>query len=96
MFVEAFEVDSIHFKYNCPICSKVHQHGSCNELHNRIEFRGSHCLKNKENIEIHITDNTKRSGNTIINTIKKKYLHRLNGNSDTRREEDNLQEGLTP
>lgn len=39
----------------------LHLHGSGGELHNRIEHRVNHCSYNKQNVIIHITDNTKRN-----------------------------------
>ena len=38
-----------------------HKHGSSGELHNRKEYRGSHCPFNNKDVCIHITDNTLRN-----------------------------------
>jgi len=49
----------------------IHTHGSCGELHNRIETRSSHCTFNNEQVNIHITDETKRPfGNNVVNFFK--------------------------
>jgi len=71
--VEASHVNTVQISYRCPFCwssykqngepsanakSTVHHHGSCGEVHNRVEHRGSHCDKEKGAINIHITDKT--------------------------------------
>lgn len=63
------------FAYTCPYCwTKVkkdgkpyknarniqHIHGSCGDLSNRTESRSSHCPIVSENVEILITDSTKK------------------------------------
>lgn len=63
------------FTYECPRCwtvykkngepslrakRMIHQHGSEGILSNRIENRLSDCEKHRQNIEIHITDETQR------------------------------------
>ena len=61
MIVEATKIDEIHFFYECPLCFKQHFHGSCGELHNRIESRGAHCpLGGNFNVDIIINDKTVR------------------------------------
>ena len=75
--VFAKSVDKVHIRFECPFCwSKykkngeptknakkvIHLHGSCGELHNRIEHRGAHCINNKYNgsFNIIINDDTAR------------------------------------
>lgn len=61
----AKKIDSNTFTYECPHCRtklgkpKMHQHGSENDIRNRVENRLADC--NGKNIEIHITDATKRN-----------------------------------
>lgn len=67
-------VDKVHIAYTCPYCwSRVnkdgrprknavniqHRHGSCGDLSNRIENRGSHCSFSS-NVDIIINDTTKK------------------------------------
>ena len=76
--VIAEEINQFQFMFKCPFCRnrktlkkntytlipKLHYHGSCGDLRNRIETRSPHCLNNhpnKEDFEIHITDDTKRT-----------------------------------
>ena len=71
----AKEVDMHQFRYVCDVCSVytrkdgklrtnpkrvMHAHGSNGELHNRVEYRSSHCGGGGGEIEIHITDETVR------------------------------------
>jgi hypothetical protein len=75
--VEASFVNTVHVSYSCPFCWSaydqngeptsrakrvVHHHGSCGEVHNRIEERVSHCEKERGSIIIHITDKTTKDG----------------------------------
>ena len=76
MKVIALEIDSINFSYLCPYCEKKHFHGSNNELHNRIEYRSSHCISKCGNVEISITNKTKR----IFSKFKLKYINNIDGN----------------
>ena len=65
--VEARSIDKIHIEYVCPVCRPqknkpvIHRHGSCGDLSNRTEHRGSHCEIFRGNFEINITDNTIRN-----------------------------------
>ncbi len=77
--VEAKTIDKHHITYECPYCytkykkngqpykkakHRVHTHGSCGELHNRIEARihhsGTDDPRNGQEVGISITDNTIR------------------------------------
>ena len=66
---EAKEINRHYLLVECPRCkksnhskfNKIHQHGSNNNLDNRIEHRGGHCVNYNTHFIIHITDNTKRS-----------------------------------
>jgi hypothetical protein len=77
--VEAKKIDSKHIYFTCPYCrtkykkdgtptlrSKpvVHKHGNFNpDFSNRIEHRTGHCIYNKSDFDIHITDNTFKNKN---------------------------------
>lgn len=56
--VKAFCINDVHIVVKCPnpkkcMKYKFHRHGSCGELHNRIESRCSHCkIINYDEIEI--------------------------------------------
>ena len=71
----AKKIDKNQFRYECPACSVytrkdgkprtnprrvMHAHGSNGELHNRVEYRSSHCGGSGGEIEIAITDETAR------------------------------------
>jgi len=66
--VEATVIDSVHIYVPCPFCKKrrtkrVHRFGSDNNLSNRVESRGSHCITKIDadiNFLIYITSNTIR------------------------------------
>ena len=70
--VFATKVDYIHITIPCSnpkICKrKEHLYGSCGELQNREEDRGSHCEEG-ENIKIIINNDTRRP---FFNIKKKK------------------------
>lgn len=70
--VTADEIDNCQFSYMCPYaCNrKYHVHGSCGESHNRKESRCTHCVENNTDVEIYITDSTKRV-NQLTPTKKK-------------------------
>lgn len=76
LYVIASKINSTHFFYNCPCCYEkynkdgsprkngrhlVHQHGSNDNLYDRIEHRSSHC-KNPlyKNVNITINGQTER------------------------------------
>jgi len=76
MDIIAKTIDLETFAYECPVCwtmykkngepslrakRVIHRHGSGGSLVNRVESRGSHCKDHQHNIEIHITDETKRT-----------------------------------
>ena len=66
---EAIEITKDYFLVSCPLCKKsihskkqkLHQHGSCGNIDNRIEQRKGHCLNHNTYFIIHITNNTIRS-----------------------------------
>jgi hypothetical protein len=76
--VEASFVNTVYISYVCPFCWSAykqngeptsnakrvaHHHGSCSEVHNRVEEpRASHCAKEKGSIILHITDKTTKDG----------------------------------
>ena len=70
--IVATKVDYIHITIPCSrpkICKrKTHLYGSCGELHNREENRGSHC-EDGENIKIIINNDTRRP----FFNVKKKH-----------------------
>ena len=68
-------VSKTHFAYTCPYCwTKInkngkprknatniqHFHGSCGDLINRVENRGSHCSISGFNVDVVIDDDTKK------------------------------------
>ncbi len=75
MDIIAKTIDLETFAYECPVCWSVykkngepslrakrvvHRHGSEGILSNRIENRIIQCKDHIQNIEIHITDETRR------------------------------------
>ena len=79
----AQEIDAVQFRYECPVCSVytrkdgkprtnpkrvMHAHGSNGELHNRVEYRSSHCGGGGE-IEIAITGETARVYNYKLDLL---------------------------
>ena len=66
MKVKACAIDRIHVYYDCPYCKMKHQHGSGDDLSNRVmDERISHChlkhnVEGDTMVEITIDDNTKR------------------------------------
>ena len=58
--VVAKTITPISITYECPLCNRIHNHGSTGEVHNRIESRTSHCNMVSHDVNIHITDNTVR------------------------------------
>jgi hypothetical protein len=75
MDIIAKTIDLETFAYECPVCWSVykkngepslrakrviHKHGSGGILDNRIENRGTHCKNHIQNVDIHITDETRR------------------------------------
>ena len=62
--VNAYCINDTHIVIKCPnpkkcLRSKFHYHGSCGELHNRVESRVSHC-QIIDYDEIEITNHTLR------------------------------------
>ncbi len=59
--LEAYAIDSTHIYLKNPYSKKItyHLHGSCGDLTNRYEHRGSH-MEGFDNYYIQITDNTIR------------------------------------
>jgi len=75
MDIIAKTIDLETFAYECPTCWSIykkngepslrakrviHTHGSGGILSNRIENRGTHCKNHNKNVDIHITDETRR------------------------------------
>tara|TARA_R110001592_G_scaffold184578_6_gene428356 strand:+ start:1107 stop:1427 length:321 start_codon:yes stop_codon:yes gene_type:complete len=60
--VPAYAVDMTHIYFKCPYSKKLtfHLHGSCGDLTNRLEHRGSHS-KYFNNYYLNITDDTIRA-----------------------------------
>jgi len=54
----------------------IHRHGSGGNTENRKEHRGTHCPYDKRDVEIHITDQTKKP---LLPTIMKKNQHSNKG-----------------
>jgi hypothetical protein len=67
--VIASKIDYTHITVPCENpkkCKrKTHVYGSCAELHNRVESRGSHCIDGK-NIHIVINNETQRPFYPIV------------------------------
>ena len=68
-------IDDVYFTYECTNCwtkynkdgepaktakRQIHKYGSEGNLENRVENRGSHCMKNNKEMKIHITNQTIR------------------------------------
>ena len=85
--VPAYCVNDTHIIIKCPnpkkcLKSKFHRHGSCGELHNRIESRCSHCSIIDYH-EIEINDDTLRcdlgkTGKPLKRSFRK-YLNMKKG-----------------
>ena len=59
--VQACEMTDTTFKYRCKCKKGFHIHGNGGDpFTNRVEHRSSHCPDFDGEVNIHITDNTKR------------------------------------
>ncbi len=75
--LEAYAIDNTHIYLKCPYSkSTYHLHGSCGDLTNRYEHRGSHS-KFFDNYYIHITDNTIR-GSMRNKRVLKRSMKTMN------------------
>lgn len=61
--VTALTIDKAQIVYRCPHrkCGQYHYHHNEGELHNRLEYRCSHCELVKEELDIDINDRTMRA-----------------------------------
>ena len=78
--VEAYAVNTKSIIFICPFTNKVHSHGSCGDLTNRLEHRGSHSTapELKRGYYIEINDNTARARLGRKGQILKRSLKLLN------------------
>ena len=61
--VTALTIDKEQIVYRCPHvgCGQYHYHHNDGELHNRMEYRCSHCELVKEELDIDINEQTLRA-----------------------------------
>ena len=61
--VTALIIDKEQIVYRCPHrnCGQYHYHHNDGELHNRMEYRCSHCELVKEELDIDINEQTMRA-----------------------------------
>lgn len=58
--VTACYIDERIVQYICPFCKQIHQHGSSGDTSNGVIGRFSHCLVNREPVEICVGSLTRR------------------------------------